>query len=82
MFMSQCGVGMLISLTHVQLVIHDDSYFLAEGLLFSLTLCSEKSHILYLKSKTKSYCGSKRPVLQGICAYNSFEAKEIYIIQP
>lgn len=49
--MSQYGVGILMSLTHVQLVIYDDSYFLAEGLLFSLALCSEKSHILYLNSK-------------------------------
>lgn len=82
MFMSQYGVGILMSLTHVQLVIHDDSYFLAEGLLFNLTLCPEKSHILYLNSKIKLYCGSKRPVLQNICAYSSFEAKEIYIAQP
>lgn len=77
MFMSQYGVGILMLLTHVQLVIHDDSYFLAEGLLFSLTLCSEKSHIQYLNSKMKLYCGSKSPVLQDNCAYDSFEAKEI-----
>lgn len=61
MFMSQYGVGILMSLTNVQLVIQDDSYFHAEELLFSLTLCSEKSHILYLYSKIN--CGSKRPVL-------------------
>lgn len=82
MFMSQYGVGILMSLTHVQLVIYDDSYFLAEGLLFSLALCSEKSHILYLNSKIQLYCSSKRPILQGICADNSFEAKEACIAQP
>jgi len=82
MFMSQYGVGILMSLTHVQLVIRDGSYFLAERLLFNLTLRSEKSHILYIYSKIKLCCGSKRPVLQDICAYNSFESKEIYISQP
>lgn len=67
MFMSQCGVGILMSLAHVQLVIHDDSYFLAEGLLFSLSVCSEKSHIFYLTSKIKLYCGNKRPLLKDMC---------------
>lgn len=30
----------------------------------------------------KLYWGSKRPVLQDICAYNYFDAKEIYLAQP
>lgn len=38
LFVSQCGVGILMSLTHVQPVIHDDPEFLVEGLPCSVTL--------------------------------------------
>lgn len=48
LFVSQCAVGILLSLTHVQPVIHDDPDFLAEEPLCSATPCSEGSHTLYL----------------------------------